>query len=374
MPKPAKLMIVDDHQSNRLVLTSILEDDYELCEAQDGTQCLAEVEREQPDLILLDVEMPDINGYDVCSALKKNPTTAMIPIIFVSAMDLPEQRLKGFEAGGDDYVVKPVDIDVLREKIAATLEVRAGFKNLQHEAQEAMSTALEAMTASSEMGVLIQFMKQGNACLDYLQLAAATMKATQQLGLAACVLIADDNKPIFFGCDAQSLEARALIKCREEKRIYDFGSRTVFNDELVAILIKNMPLDEPARYGRIKDNIAALSNLATARVKSIRMEMELTSERAETVKALTHIAEEKLQAINGKIIEHEKSVENIMQTMIDKLEDKLMFLGLEEDQELALRRLAFDASGDIQRLGAIGEELNAALGEILEGLYELLEK
>lgn len=374
MPAAAKLMLVDDHQSNRLVLSAILEDDYELCEAHNGTQCLEQVESAQPDLILLDVDMPDIKGYDVCRALKMNPATAMIPVIFVSAMDLPEQRLEGFEAGGDEYVVKPVDVDVLRQKISATLDVRASYGRLQQQARDAMNVALEAMTASSEMGVLIQFMKQSNACRDFAELADATVASLQQLGLATCMMITDAGKADYFGCNVQSLEARAMTKCQHVGRICDFGSRSVFSDDMVVILIKNMPLDEPARYGRIKDNVAVLLSMVSTRIRSIQMEMELNGRRSDIIRALITIAEEKLMLVHDRIISHEKKVEQIMQDLISRLEEKMLFLGLEEDQEIALRQLASDASADIQRLGAVSEDLNAALGEILEGLYKLLEK
>lgn len=370
----AKIMIVDDTPDNIMLLRMILEDDFELSEAHNGSECLDVVQNDRPDLILLDVDMPDMTGYEVCRKLKQNPATSTIPIIFVSAMDLPEQRLEGFEAGGDEYIVKPVDAELLLQKINATLEVCASHKKLERDAREAMSAALEAMTASSEMGALIQFMKQSNNCKEMAELANFIIKSIQHLGLAACVMIIDADKPNFYGCNVQSLEARALAKCQQAHRIYDFGARTVFSDEHVAILIKNMPLDEPSRYGRVKDNILVLVSMANSRLKAMRMEMELSGQRSDFIKSLIQIAEEKLQVVNGKIIQHEKNVENIMQDMVGKLEDKLIFLGLEEDQETALRRLAFDASEDIQRLGAVSDDLNTALGEILEGLYRLLEK
>lgn len=135
-----------------------------------------------------------------------------------------------------------------------------------------------------------------------------------------------------------------------------------------------MPLDEPNRLGRIKDNIAIFITMAETRIKSMRMELELIGKQNGIVKSLIHITEEKLQMINTRISDHERKLETVMQRMIGKLEEKLIFLGLEDDQELALRQLAADTSDEIVQLGTFSEELNNTLTDVLEGLYELLEK
>jgi len=370
----AKLMIVDDDEDNVTLLRMVLEDDYTLCEARSGLQCLASIAEEQPNLILLDVCMSGISGYEVCRRLKQNPGTAMIPIIFISAGDLPEQRLEGYEAGGDEYIVKPVDAELLFSKIRSTLEIHIKQKALQREASSAMSAALEAMTASSEMGLLVRFLEQSNHCEDFDQLHAAVTEIATQFGLDTCCLMHDGEKFRFFDCAPQSPEVKIMINVRDNHRIYDFGPRTIFSERNFSMLVKNMPLDEPNHLGRIKDNIAILVNMVDTRIKSIQMGYELTGQRNSITKSLILITEEKLQIINTKISSHERKLESTMQTMIEKLENKLIFLGLEEDQELALRQLAADTTEEVTQLGTFSEELNNALTDVLEGLYKLLEK
>ncbi len=107
-PQPL-IFIVDDAADNRLLLHSLLKDKYRLLEADSGEQCMKLLEQEEPDLILLDVSMPGISGYNTCIAIRKQAKSKNTPVIFVSAKDSIEERLEGFEAGADDYLTKPVD-------------------------------------------------------------------------------------------------------------------------------------------------------------------------------------------------------------------------------------------------------------------------
>ena len=92
------IMVVDDVESNRVLLKMILEDDFNIVECSSGQECLDKVTEQAPDIILLDVNMPGMTGYEVCTELRKHKESSVIPIIFVSAMDNVEERLAGFEA------------------------------------------------------------------------------------------------------------------------------------------------------------------------------------------------------------------------------------------------------------------------------------
>ena len=91
MKQVTKILIVDDTAMSRLMLRGILEEDHEISEAENGEVCLAMINEFIPDLVLLDVDMPGISGFEVCVTLKKNAATANLPIIFVSALDTVEE-------------------------------------------------------------------------------------------------------------------------------------------------------------------------------------------------------------------------------------------------------------------------------------------
>lgn len=130
----AKVMIVDDLDDNRNLLKMILEDDYSLCEARTGLECLMNIPQEKPDVILLDVYMPGISGYEVCKRIKRNPATAMIPVIFMSSAQTYKDQLTGYQAGGDAHIARPINEQVLVKKIRATLDTQTKHKKSLGEA------------------------------------------------------------------------------------------------------------------------------------------------------------------------------------------------------------------------------------------------
>jgi len=103
------ILLVDDNIGNLNVLLDYLSDsDFETLIAPDGERALQQIEYVRPDLILLDVMMPGIDGFETCRRLKANETTKDIPVIFLTALSETVDKLKGFEAGGVDYITKPL--------------------------------------------------------------------------------------------------------------------------------------------------------------------------------------------------------------------------------------------------------------------------
>ena len=105
--KKKKILVVDDDKFNIAALANCLKPPYEIIVALDGPSALAEVEKHRPDLILLDIVMPQMSGFDVIGELKKNEATMNIPIIFITSLDTDEIRKKGLALGAVDYVTKP---------------------------------------------------------------------------------------------------------------------------------------------------------------------------------------------------------------------------------------------------------------------------
>lgn len=112
-----RILIVDDERLNIMALSAILREDYELLVAMDGDRGLALAREQRPDLILLDVLMPGMTGHDVCRALKDDPATQNIPIIFITAKTTAEDETKGFDLGAVDYIAKPFNLSVVMARV-----------------------------------------------------------------------------------------------------------------------------------------------------------------------------------------------------------------------------------------------------------------
>jgi putative two-component system response regulator len=117
------ILAVDDEASNLQLLRQILQDNYRLRFAKDGLRALELAREELPDLILLDVMMPGMSGYEVCAALKADPALAAVPVIFVTALNDTDDELEGFEAGAVDYITKPVSPPIVRARVRTHLSL-----------------------------------------------------------------------------------------------------------------------------------------------------------------------------------------------------------------------------------------------------------
>lgn len=116
-----KILIVDDESSNLHVMRTILQDSYTLIFAKTGERAIELTFNQRPDLILLDIMMPQMNGYEVCRILKNDANVSHIPIVFVSALDEYKNELEGLKIGAVDFLIKPVSSDLVKNRIAHIL-------------------------------------------------------------------------------------------------------------------------------------------------------------------------------------------------------------------------------------------------------------
>jgi len=133
----AKVLVVDDMPMNVKMLADILGfKGYQVVTAAGGNEALAKVELEKPDLVLLDVMMPDLDGYAVCRAIRANAKTAILPVVMVTALDPAQERVKGLEAGADDFLSKPINQPELLARVRSLLRIKAFHDQVQAQAQE----------------------------------------------------------------------------------------------------------------------------------------------------------------------------------------------------------------------------------------------
>jgi DNA-binding response OmpR family regulator len=147
MSSPELILVVDDTPANLEVVCETLSDaGYEVATAIDGDRALKRVRAYPPDLILLDVQMPGIDGFETCQRLKADPATASIPIIFMTALSDADSKLKGFALGAVDYITKPFqEIEVLA-RVKTHLQLRQLTKNLEQLVAEKTADLEAALT------------------------------------------------------------------------------------------------------------------------------------------------------------------------------------------------------------------------------------
>ncbi len=183
-----KILLVDDTETNIEILLDLLSDDYDVMVALDGKSALELVSEEEPDLILLDIMMPVMDGYEVCKIFKSTQSTAHIPVIFITSKTDDKSINRAYEAGGVDYVTKPFKPLELRARVKNQLELRSLIDTLEDKVQEKVNEALKAKelmlqnSRMAQMGEMISMIahqwRQPLAAIS-----SSTLKLTTKINL-----------------------------------------------------------------------------------------------------------------------------------------------------------------------------------------------
>ncbi|WP_349507333.1 PleD family two-component system response regulator [Agrobacterium pusense] len=145
----ARVLVVDDIPANvKLLEARLVAEYFAVVSAEDGFKALAICDKEQVDIILLDIMMPGMDGFEVCERLKANPDTAHIPVVMVTALDQPSDRVRGLKAGADDFLTKPVNDLQLIARVKSLVRLKAVSDELRVRAEAARQIGIEEMLRS----------------------------------------------------------------------------------------------------------------------------------------------------------------------------------------------------------------------------------
>lgn len=334
-----KIILVDDDPAMLGLHSSYLEQQgYDVISAVDGRDALNKIAETKAEigLIISDVVMPVMDGYEFCKELKENSNTAKLPVIFISALSSLEEKLKGYAAGADDYITKPIDEKELYEKSKRLIERRQYESELNQSTKASQSMALEALTFSSELGQVIEFYKKMWTAQDYKQLAGYLFDMVKNYELICTLQIHMPNKVLNF-CDngvVSPLEANVIELARKKQRFFDFGSRTIINYHYFSLLIKNMPIDEPEKYGRLKDVFGMIANGLDEKIKQLNSDL-LTEQKQEIIKSIR----DSLGNIEQSLDEVQKQNILSIEDLNDDISEAITVLCLQEFQEENIQKI-----------------------------------
>jgi putative two-component system response regulator len=182
----SKIVIVDDSPVGLQHLAMILASPaYELVLASSGVEALSKAKHLQPDLILLDVLMPEMDGFEVCRRLRTDPVLAEVPVLIVTALDDRESRLKGLNAGADDFITKPIDPDELEARVRTILRLNRYRRLLekQSELEEANRALREAYDTTLEGWGRVLDLRDGETEGHSKRVAQMTVRLALELGI-----------------------------------------------------------------------------------------------------------------------------------------------------------------------------------------------
>ncbi len=334
MNRTVRVLSIDDDPLIHKIIGKTLKNGYDTLFAKNGKDGIELAKESQPDVIILDVEMPGMNGYEVCDQLKHNPETRDIPVIFLSSLENLRARMLGYEVGAEDFLVKPFVAEDLIAKIKVLTRIREERREILKQAEEAKRTAYNALTSSAELGLVILFSEHSFTATSYKSLAKRFFNITNSLGLSCSLIIQTSQGHIFFSSKGtiSPLESELMARLKDSGRIHDFGSRTQINYPHISVLIKNMPLDDGERYGRIKDLLPAMLGPADAKISVINEEKRKIRRYQELLKSF-QLVQRTFQELDTLLKQNREKGFDIMRAMLMELNRELPRMGLEDDQE-----------------------------------------
>lgn len=127
-----EVLVVDDNPENLRVISSLLiEEGYHVRVAKNGKQALDTIDESAPDIILMDVQMPEMDGFEVCKKIKSNPDIPEIPVLFISALGDSFNKVLGFESGGVDYIPKPFDAEEVKARVRVHIDLKKSLQEIK---------------------------------------------------------------------------------------------------------------------------------------------------------------------------------------------------------------------------------------------------
>lgn len=290
------------------------------------------------DLVILDINLPGLNGYDICQLLKQDLLPAHVPILFTSGLMQDEDILKAFDAGADDYLIKPLRINELQLKIPKLIAQKKEQIESSEQASNAMKMAFDAMKNSSELGSILRFYEVIHQAHDFDSLANLLFDAIKEFDLESTLVLIVQEPALYYRDDKlrSSLEFESILAARDKGRIYSWRKYTFFNYQHFTVLIRNMPIEDEERYGILKDQICLLLNGVDVGITGILL-MQEDQKKQKRITATSKVLAQIVLDIESENVEFSSCFEKILADLETNMSAEIsQFNLLEEEEHLLL--------------------------------------
>lgn len=372
MSEAFKVFVVDDDAFVLDIIRGILEPACEVETFDSVESCAPRLETAKPDMFLLDVRMPGIDGYAFCRQIKDDAGLRHIPVTFVSGQDTIDARLKGYDAGGEDFIVKPFQAEEVLRKVKIAQQIARDKRALTSQLEDSELLSSLVMANMDEYAILVRFMRELISWETEQEIASGILDMLRRYRLDGVVQTRISQRTLTLSAQGANLplEASILSHVKSMDRIFEFRNRSVHNFERLTMMINNLPLNDPDYCGRLRDHLCIAAEAAEARLRAIETEeanrrsqtgIQSALERVRTMTASLHQAHLRDRATSSELFVR----------MEQSLSNAFVHLGMSEDQERHLGDLVHRFMKELVELLDRGEETHEALQELGERLGQL---
>ncbi len=331
MHNKAKVMVVDDDDISQALIGGILEEAFELSFASSGEECLALLKTTPIDVVLLDVNMPGMDGLEVCQRIKMSEKHQSMPIIFVSASDSKEEIIAGYEVGADDYITKPLHHDALLARVEMNALQARTKSHIQSSLTDTSPGSINRQFINSPV---FQFIDSSSQATTLEGLASAIFEITTHMELSCLAQIKTPTDNCYFSDDGviKPIEPNIIQQMETQGRCCSFGQRLIINYPEISFFVRNMPINDELRNVQIKEALLHVVRLADSRLESIQQKNSL-EEKCNQLKQRMHSSAEALRFIHHDFQRHGKTVDHVLDSISTDILGNLESLHLTHEQE-----------------------------------------
>lgn len=335
---PNKVLIIDDSPNDIHVLLEQIGNQYQVTASTTATKALDTMRTGHlPDVILMDVNMPQMNGYEACSEIKNDPQLKDVDIIFISANDNPEEIIRGLDAGAIDYIVKPFDPHVIRSKLRRVIDYSKHKSALKKKVDDANKMVYSVMNEAGHMGVVLNFLRNSFQLQTTRQLLDEALQALTNSGLDSIVFFkryqfeelgSNGESPTFLEMD---LIDRAF---GTQKPLIASETRLLVSRENTVIYIKNLP-EDPEKAGTLKDTLMILIEGINSKLENL-CDRRLYENRRRELQKIVETSKQSLIEARSKQADYKHKSMDILDSMVKDVEQRYYDMGLTLEQEQTL--------------------------------------
>jgi CheY-like chemotaxis protein len=367
------IFVVDDDPVIQTLLASVLSKD-ESCAVEvfpSSEACLSRLDTQTPDMFLLDVFLPRLDGFALCRKLRERDVTRGVPVTFISSYDSEEDRLSGYEAGGDDFVVKPFSTDELLLKVAVARRLVEERANLKKKASETEMKVFQILSNTGESPALLQIMGELVDCHRIEDVADAVLRYLGNLKLSGVVQSrgADHSYTVSPEGHNRPLEVSVISHVKEMGRVFEFRKRAIVNYPSISVMVNDMPLNDATLCEQIRERLSIVVGMAASRIESIEAVAACQRRQHEAGEALNSI-QRLMQELEGLHKKAHDDAANIICLLQENFVRAFVKLGLTAEQEDSIDRLVKESMASL----AASYEEPGAVQRMLEQLSETLRK
>jgi CheY-like chemotaxis protein len=333
-----RVLVVDDDSTAVKIHSKVLSSLFEIETADSGLRALDICKALLPDLVLLDVQMPEMNGYETCKKLREFTD---IPIIFVTATNSAEEHLQAFDAGGDDVILKPVSFDILLRKVSLAISRKNEQRMISDLLQDVKT---EFNSAAGENGVLQTFMRSCLTCVSINDLSTQLVGAIKDLGLVNCVLIRNKAETAMLTSHGEptSLEISVLEQSAKMGSMFQFKQRLAVNNARVSVIVTNMPADATQHSARLRENLVTLVEITEAMCEYVEMRQD-TITHAELMQVALQTTFGETEALDRIRQVAQGDMRLLLQELVDSVENTYSWLGTTNSQEASISKAMYES-------------------------------